>query len=205
VHPLALEDILSNRTHARSKADYYIQHLFIRVLGHTVVSLDEDTAKFHPHGTEQPRSASPAPMTPEDKRGREFDDEVTVFGSAPVSKFSMFSDKVGSVLKHRGSRRTADVENAPVSESPDTLPTNIRRQSTVGDFLALLLDGPRLIYNLRLLPDVRTGRRKGQSEHLKKANASTSRSRQCIYAYFVMVCAPLLLPFLSCEVELDLT
>ena len=41
IHPLALEDVLTQRGHARSKADYYPQHLFIRVLNHTLSAEDE--------------------------------------------------------------------------------------------------------------------------------------------------------------------
>lgn len=36
LHPLALEDVLHDRHHARSKADYYPKHLFLRILCHTV-------------------------------------------------------------------------------------------------------------------------------------------------------------------------
>jgi hypothetical protein len=37
MHPLSIEDLL-HRSHARSKADYYPKHLFIRVLCHTLGS-----------------------------------------------------------------------------------------------------------------------------------------------------------------------
>ncbi|KAI9454908.1 hypothetical protein BJY52DRAFT_1427217 [Lactarius psammicola] len=38
MHPLSIEDLLHRRGHARSKADYYPKHLFIRVLCHTLGS-----------------------------------------------------------------------------------------------------------------------------------------------------------------------
>jgi len=77
IHPLALEDLLHQRgPHARSKADYYPQHLFVRVLCHTLGSrlspegsVDEGTS-HDPSGwssqsgtiTNLPRSMSPKPL-----------------------------------------------------------------------------------------------------------------------------------------------
>lgn len=62
LHPLALEDILHHPNRVRSKADYYPQHLFLRVISHTL-SKGEDTTENYIH--EIPRSDSPEPM--EDK------------------------------------------------------------------------------------------------------------------------------------------
>ena len=67
IHPLALEDVLHQRPQARSKADYYLKHLFIRILVHQL-SPDEDDgtdiesiappeSKFV--GMDVPRTSSP--------------------------------------------------------------------------------------------------------------------------------------------------
>ncbi|KAI0055426.1 hypothetical protein BV25DRAFT_1815607 [Artomyces pyxidatus] len=42
MHPLALEDVLHQRGQARSKADYYPQHLFLRILSHMVGAAPEE-------------------------------------------------------------------------------------------------------------------------------------------------------------------
>lgn len=62
LHPLALEDVLHNRAQARSKADYYMQHLFIRVLRHTLAPEDEEILDDPGSITRLPRSASPDSM-----------------------------------------------------------------------------------------------------------------------------------------------
>ncbi|VDB86254.1 unnamed protein product [Peniophora sp. CBMAI 1063] len=84
MHPLSLEDILHAGRHARSKADYYPQHLFIRVLCHTLGSeSSRDDANIQdaftpmasgsgwssnaPTMTGMPRSYSPLPL--DDKLG----------------------------------------------------------------------------------------------------------------------------------------
>ncbi|EPQ53988.1 hypothetical protein GLOTRDRAFT_130378 [Gloeophyllum trabeum ATCC 11539] len=54
LHPLALEDILSQRGNAASKADYYTKHLFLRILRHTVDN-DRDAEDI----TDLPLSSSP--------------------------------------------------------------------------------------------------------------------------------------------------
>ena len=41
IHSLALEDMLLERGHSYSKADYYQQHLFLRVLCHSLPTEEE--------------------------------------------------------------------------------------------------------------------------------------------------------------------
>lgn len=187
LHPLALEGILSNQSHARSKADYYLQHLFIRILCHTVQN--DDIRVLDAHVNEQPRSASPVPMTPEDEREKELDDQVTIFGgSAPVSRFSTLGAKLGGILNHRSTGRSVDVEGAQLSRSRDTMSTNMRRRSTVSLLIALFLDVPRLICIPRLLSGAHSGRRKSMLEHSGRVNVSTSKLHQYTFACSVMVC-----------------
>ncbi|KAH9923673.1 uncharacterized protein B0H18DRAFT_878449 [Fomitopsis serialis] len=90
MHPLAIEDILSQRQHSRSKADYYPQHLFLRVLCHSLTSDDYGTPDSSV--TNLPRSESPDLIGIDDSDGEEEvtqpDDDRTVYGSASASKFS---------------------------------------------------------------------------------------------------------------------
>lgn len=41
LHSLALEDVIHERGHNQSKSDYYNQHLFIRILCHSLSSEEE--------------------------------------------------------------------------------------------------------------------------------------------------------------------
>lgn len=85
MHPLAIEDVIHHHgSSARSKADYYPQHLFLRILCHRLASEgDWDIASEvldDPDDSEvdgMPRSESPEPMedsdyekTRQDRRSR---------------------------------------------------------------------------------------------------------------------------------------
>ncbi|KAJ7064701.1 magnesium transporter [Mycena amicta] len=61
LHPLALEDIFHAHPKARSKVDYYNQHLFMRLVCH---ELGEDERSPDP----LKRSSAPAPVTPQQRR-----------------------------------------------------------------------------------------------------------------------------------------
>ncbi|THH20273.1 hypothetical protein EW146_g1051 [Bondarzewia mesenterica] len=74
IHPLALEDLLHQHGHARSKSDYFAKHLFLRVLCHTLGSTPISAQKFEGDSfnpstvsssktlTNLPRSSSPLPL-----------------------------------------------------------------------------------------------------------------------------------------------
>ncbi|KDQ58806.1 hypothetical protein JAAARDRAFT_193325 [Jaapia argillacea MUCL 33604] len=47
LHPLAVEDILHQRGHVSSKADYYSQHLFLRILCHSIRHGAESNGSAH--------------------------------------------------------------------------------------------------------------------------------------------------------------
>ncbi|EJF56330.1 hypothetical protein DICSQDRAFT_71711 [Dichomitus squalens LYAD-421 SS1] len=112
LHPLAVEDVLHQRGHPRSKADYYPQHLFVRILVHTLASsasssffsddrTPEDTSPADMFAS-MPRSESPAQMDDEEEADlkrrmsasapvnddSDEADERTVFESARASVFS---------------------------------------------------------------------------------------------------------------------
>ncbi|KAJ7760740.1 magnesium transporter [Mycena maculata] len=93
LHPLALEDVFHTRSQTRSKADYYMKHLFLRILCHELDEADEPFATTSPAQgstlTDLPRSDSPTPFTDNDAEMemREFgngsfgDDEKTLQGT----------------------------------------------------------------------------------------------------------------------------
>lgn len=105
---MALEDVIHGRNNARSKADYYGQHLFIRALCHT---LTEDSGSQDDSVLDLPRSASPELIDHDDENwGKEhsfgMDDDRTVVGSASGSRFSTKR----TTMRSR-SVRMRDVEN----------------------------------------------------------------------------------------------
>ncbi|KAJ6468376.1 magnesium transporter [Mycena sanguinolenta] len=66
LHPLALEDVFHTRSQTRSKADYYNQHLFLRVLCHELSDEESSFVSSAAQGstlTDLPRSDSPTPFT----------------------------------------------------------------------------------------------------------------------------------------------
>ncbi|PCH34323.1 hypothetical protein WOLCODRAFT_135642 [Wolfiporia cocos MD-104 SS10] len=124
IHPLALEDILSQRHHTRSKVDYYPQHLFLRILCHSLST--EEATSPDVSITDLPRSASPEPIGIDeesdgedagygmggDHQHMDTDDDDTVYGSASGSRFTAKRES----LKRRftvlgGPPRRRDVEN----------------------------------------------------------------------------------------------
>lgn len=58
LHPLALEDVLHQRGHARSKADYYNNHLFLRVLCHALAQDTDVSSDTVDPDVEIPRSST---------------------------------------------------------------------------------------------------------------------------------------------------
>jgi hypothetical protein len=83
MHPLSVEDILHLGGHTLSKADYYPNHLFIRVLCHTLGSasctsqgslpaVGSTGLSSGPPFTDIPRSASPHHLNFDEKHGVDF-------------------------------------------------------------------------------------------------------------------------------------
>ncbi|CCL98060.1 uncharacterized protein FIBRA_00054 [Fibroporia radiculosa] len=161
IHPLALEDVLSQRRHSRSKVDYYPQHLFLRILCHSLAEND----KVSPMAslTDLPRSESPEPYGTDDSedesdsfvssRKRELAealDDATEYGSASSSRFST---KRG-LLTHRFSsaRRRKDVEKYPLQ---DRMPQDARFS------VAMSSDDKRRIAarDLKLIKELKKGDR----------------------------------------------
>ncbi|CAK5278332.1 unnamed protein product [Mycena citricolor] len=70
LHPLALEDVFVTRSQTRSKADYYVKHLFLRILCHELVDDSSPSSSASAAQgstlTDLPRSDSPIPFTDAD-------------------------------------------------------------------------------------------------------------------------------------------
>ncbi|KAJ7765334.1 magnesium transporter [Mycena metata] len=58
LHPLALEDVFHSHSRARSKVDYYVRHLFLRVLCHELGDQDQDPLSTLPHAQSPTRENS---------------------------------------------------------------------------------------------------------------------------------------------------
>lgn len=130
MHPLAVEDLLHKRNQlGRSKADYYLKHLFIRILRHALAPEDEEGGPFD---TVAPtyadvRSNSPVDMSNEDLSD---DDEKTVHGNG-----SKFSTRKGS----RHNVNPEDIELGPLEKQTRTSTTeSVKRVSTVLHFTSKL-------------------------------------------------------------------
>lgn len=113
MHPLAIEDLLHVRKAARSKADYYQKHLFLRVLCHSLAS-DEEMNTPNNSVTHLPRSSSPEPYgddsDTEDSVGKGDEDEKTMYGSPPSSRFATVRNTPLRTAIHR--RTSKDVESS---------------------------------------------------------------------------------------------
>lgn len=94
MHPLAIEDLLHTRRNARSKADYYSKHLFLRILCHSLAKGDEPAESRYNSLTRLPRSSSPFPISDDEddetdsweQRGKDDDDEKTVYGTTTTAR-----------------------------------------------------------------------------------------------------------------------
>lgn len=152
MHPLAVEDILHCRKNARSKADYYTKHLFLRVLCHT---LDEDANAdadvVQPiSALGIPRSSSPGPMRSDTGGSDSFDKDQDVPGGeqwiTTGPSLPMYTSRSSTLRNTIGRRATkqADIETAAMPElsyarlSPDTDP-NVRTAQCCTGFIGLFL------------------------------------------------------------------
>ncbi|OCH92983.1 hypothetical protein OBBRIDRAFT_790708 [Obba rivulosa] len=159
LHPLALEDVLHQRGNARSKVDYYPQHLFIRILRHTLAS-DKDNSSVDDAVTELPRSGLSSAMNdgddtdsePETQTRRE-DDEKTVFGSASGSRYSTKRDSMRSRVV-RGPTKE-DLENQPPQfvrlSSITEIDKKKRKNARAVQLIQELKRGDRVNVNIRPL------------------------------------------------------
>ncbi|KAI0082128.1 hypothetical protein K474DRAFT_1655466 [Panus rudis PR-1116 ss-1] len=150
IHPLALEDVLHDRGHARSKVDYYQRHLFLRLLCH---SLTDDSANTS--FTELPRSSSPEPIGEDDEDDDDEDDlkgddDKTMYGSANPSRFST---KRGGILRDTVRRRlkNMDEEDQP-SHRSGSLSSNKQTRKNARNFKLIntLTKGERV--NVKIAP-----------------------------------------------------
>ena len=115
MHPLAIEDVLSQRQHSRSKVDYYPQHLFLRILCHSLTSENYETPNTSV--TSLPRSESPDIIGIDESDDEEDisppDDDRTVYGSMNPSRFA--STKRRS-LNNGAVKDAKDVERSAIQD-----------------------------------------------------------------------------------------
>jgi hypothetical protein len=116
IHPLSVEDVLQLGGHTLSKADYYPNHLFIRVLCHTLGSVNgtshcSTTAaglaglSSSPPFPNIPRSASPQHFNFDEKHGTA---DEGVYGNFHDPMADVFEiDKVPSVDPELGRRKAS--------------------------------------------------------------------------------------------------
>ena len=143
IHPLAVEDVLhqfDRRTQkARTKADYYPNHLFIRILRHTLGSDEEGAETMAPLITRLPRSSSPDGMTDEEedsfkKNSDSFvsDDEDKTLAGSKLSKKG-----VGSTRKAHAYRN--DLEMGMMARGRSMLSASAMRAASSVRLLSSLL------------------------------------------------------------------
>ncbi|EIN14276.1 hypothetical protein PUNSTDRAFT_80502 [Punctularia strigosozonata HHB-11173 SS5] len=148
LHPLALEDVLHQRVQARSKADYYIQHLFLRVLCHSLADPSDRDAQVHSDPTFSPpfedlngeralfpnklRSSSPTPL----EDGVAIDEDRTAYGGSrfsSIKRASMLRDRRNGNIKVDIERARAVTEKGPISagsaKSPRVESEAVRKRS----------------------------------------------------------------------------
>ncbi|KAA1477253.1 hypothetical protein DENSPDRAFT_884939 [Dentipellis sp. KUC8613] len=162
LHPLALEDLLHQRGHSRSKSDYYPQHLFIRTLCHTLASAPTqyDFGSHYARGgtpsstmsgktfTNLPRSASPVQM--DEKIGIADESEENLEGYGDGDGLAL-EPELESPPPRRGlfGRRqtTADSEHGG---KPSSILAKKRKQAATAITLDQLKKGERV--NVHIAP-----------------------------------------------------
>lgn len=192
MHPLAIEDLLHVRKTARSKADYYNKHLFLRILCHTLAS-DEEMATPDNSVTHLPRSSSPEPYDDEDNEdsvAKDDEDEKTMYGSAPSSRLATIRKTPLRAATNR--RMSKDVEahaDAPRAlGAPPTFSNFEDLQSQVHATLPCVL--PIIQTHLRASRPRMSHGRRSSSGNSRRASVSTSRSRRCAFSFSAMVRPP---------------
>ncbi|EJC98797.1 uncharacterized protein FOMMEDRAFT_149129 [Fomitiporia mediterranea MF3/22] len=139
IHPLALEDVLHMRgTQARSKADYYLKHLFIRILRHTPALDDEEDDKnaretiAPPTITRLPRSSSPDMMSKHgdsyESDSGEWSEDVTLAGSKSLPK------RVGSMRK---AHAVVDIEQGKHEPARGRTMSSLTRRRRVAETMTI--------------------------------------------------------------------
>ncbi|KAF8207085.1 hypothetical protein K438DRAFT_1815654 [Mycena galopus ATCC 62051] len=138
LHPLALEDVFHTRSQTRSKADYYTQHLFLRVLCHELSETDEPFMSSAAQGstlTDLPRSESPTPFTDTDAdlemremgKGDFGDDEKTLRGTGSRRKRSLLPTNRSDLPRTRTAPRSRLTDLSTIRNSAAADATQKRR------------------------------------------------------------------------------
>ncbi|KDN48128.1 hypothetical protein RSAG8_03144, partial [Rhizoctonia solani AG-8 WAC10335] len=79
LHPLSLDTVINGRQNARSKADYFPQHLFIHILSHTLAEDDNVASKKSAPPTRETN------LTESPRQSKTYDPEAAI-GSVPYNR-----------------------------------------------------------------------------------------------------------------------
>ena len=106
LHPLALEDLLSDRKLARSKSDYFPKHLFLRIVCHELMDEKEATTYF----PNTKRSASPSRMSSQATLAEDEDAAISEKGTG-LRKRRKARDLEASIDSQSSFRAPSEVES----------------------------------------------------------------------------------------------
>ncbi|KZT39500.1 hypothetical protein SISSUDRAFT_1020114 [Sistotremastrum suecicum HHB10207 ss-3] len=142
LHPLALEDVLHERSQARSKADYYSDWLFLRILSQ--LHGDEDPAEL-PTVLDDAENQVRTPQ----RMNSASNTDSTFWGGEKVNSGSLWSSLRKRHVRPQGI--TADLEASPSKSSSRTLWSNRRRRKHAAQQATLdeLKKGERVTVLLR--------------------------------------------------------
>lgn len=134
LHPLALEDVFHGHIRNRSKADYYRQHLFLRVLCHELNRDEKKQSEAFGFPGHADRSSSPEPIkeeedTPDESRGNGHDESA---------KISLSKSRRSSTMRRRSvpilPSTQADIPPTPLTpawNSPSRLASLLKREAQI--------------------------------------------------------------------------
>ncbi|KAJ3503240.1 hypothetical protein NLJ89_g8521 [Agrocybe chaxingu] len=121
LHPLALEDVVKGNPRTRSKADYYTQHLFLRVLCHQLAEGEQNPGITGPERTTSPEPLEDEYDTPSPTEEK-VDDERTQLGSS-----TSLRRRKNPVLPT--SQKDVKFSSMSSAESPNSLAKLLMRES----------------------------------------------------------------------------
>ncbi|KAH9930279.1 uncharacterized protein B0H18DRAFT_873237 [Fomitopsis serialis] len=117
MHPLAIEDVIHQHgSNARSKADYYPQHLFLRILCHRLASEDDGDDSDDPGSIDPgkiPRSDSPEPMEESDYEPNGWGSKRPVSIKFPTKRFGSANGAAAEDVEMVRGRHTKAASVAP--------------------------------------------------------------------------------------------
>jgi len=137
MHPLAIEDVIHQHgNNARSKADYYPQHLFLRILCHRLASKDDrstsDDDSDDPGSIDPgkiPRSESPEPMEESDYEPKGWGNKRPMSAKFSTKRFGSANVAAAEYVEMVRGRRSKAASVAP--QPPKLQKTYTREQKVL--------------------------------------------------------------------------